>query len=54
MEKKDKSTFVIYLILCLITFLIAGYGYILHLNGFGTSGKVKKEVDAAAATSEAA
>ena len=44
MEKKDKSTFVIYLILCLITFLIAGYGYILHLNGFGTSGKVKKEV----------
>lgn len=44
MEKKDKSNFIIYLVLCLISFLIAGYGYILNISGFGSSGKIKKEL----------
>ena len=44
MEKKDKSSFIIYLVLCLISFLIAGYGYMLNISGVGSSGKVKKEL----------
>lgn len=44
MEKKDKTNFIIYLVLCLISFFIAGYGYILNISGLGSSGKVKKEL----------
>ncbi len=44
MEKKDKSKIFIYLLLCIISFIIAGYGYILNMSGQGSSGEIKKEL----------
>lgn len=44
MEKKNKTSFIIYLILCLISFLIGGYGYMLNIGGLGSSGEIKKEL----------
>lgn len=45
MEKKDKTNFLICLVLCLLSFFIAGYGYMLNIGGIGSSGKIKKELD---------
>ena len=44
MTKKDKFHLIKWITLCALAFLLCAYGFILQLNGYGKTGKIRQDL----------